>query len=508
MRPSRNATSTAPSLTSAVPLSNNVAPAFSLQTRLPARTGFAVCLVLVGIAAAPALASRPRPHVICIVADDLRGDVLSAYGGPVPTPNLDRLATRGCRFDRIVCGYPICHVSRTETLTGRVMVAEAAEGKAIPFQPEWSLWPEVMRQSGWDTVHTGKWHVRGKPTELGYERTEALFSSGGAAGASLTFPRSATGRPVTGYRGWTFKTDDGDAIIEWGVGLTPETDRRIADGAVRSVESFPVEGDRSLFLHVNFTAPHDPLLWPEQMERRYRPESVTLPVNFRPEHPFDHGNAGGRDETIVPPPRTREEVRRQRAVYFALVEQIDVQVGRILDALQARGMLENSLVIFTSDQGMAIGSHGLMGKQNQYEHTVNVPMLIAGPDVPGGAVVTAQGALRDLFPTLCDLCELPIPPSVQGNSWLPNLREQRPTSARTEFGYFTDSQRMIRSEDGWKLIWYPHLDREQFFHLPSDPDELVNLSNRPAHQERKQSLRRELLTWLREHHDPVASGEE
>lgn len=474
-----------------------------LRTGLLARACLALGVGLAATASTSAFASRP--HVICIVADDLRGDVLSVYGGPVPTPNLERLAARGCRFDRIVCGYPICHVSRTEILTGRAMVAEASDGKAVPFQAEWSLWPRVMRQAGWHTVHAGKWHVRGKPRELGYDGTEALFSSGGAAGDSLTFPLSATGRPVTGYRGWTFKAENGDAVIKWGVGLTPETDRRIGDGAVRSVESFSAERDRSLFLHVNFAAPHDPLHWPEGMVERYRPESVTLPLNFRPEHPFDHGNAGGRDESIVPPPRTRDQVRRQHAVYFALAEQIDLQVGRVLDALQHRGMLENSLIIFTSDQGMAIGSHGLMGKQNQYEHTANVPLLISGPGIPAGGVVPAQGALRDLFPTVCDLCELPVPTSVQGRSWLPAIRDQRSPSTRTEFGYFTDTQRMIRSEDGWKLIWYPDLGREQLFHVPSDPDELQDLSDYPAHQSRKRRLRKVLLSWLREQHDPVAS---
>lgn len=477
-------------------------PNFLLGTCLLAGNCFAFSIALAATNSASAFASRP--HVICIVADDLRGDVLSVYGGPVPMPNLERLAARGCRFDRIVCGYPICHVSRTEILTGRAMVAEASDGRAIPFQAEWSVWPRVMRQSGWHTVHAGKWHVRGKPQELRYDRTEALFS-GGAAGASLTYPLDATERPVTGYRGWTFKADDGDAVFEWGVGLTPETDRRIADGALRVIDSFSVEADRSLFLHVNLTAPHDPLLWPEEMKERYRPESVTLPANFRPGHPFDHGNSGGRDETIVPPPRTRDEVRCQHAVYFALAEHIDVQVGRILEALQQRGMLENSLIIFTSDQGMAIGSHGLMGKQNQYEHTANVPLLISGPGIPAGVVITAQGALRDLFPTVCDLCELPVPPSVQGKSWLPAVRDEHSAFGRSEFGYFTDTQRMIRSEDGWKLIWYPRLSHEQLFHVPSDPDELEDLSNHPAHRVRKLRLRKELLSWLHEHHDPVAS---
>ncbi len=464
---------------------------------------FCGLLAVVGSSQANA---KERPHVVCIVADDLRADLLSVYGGPVPTPNLERLAARGCRFDRVVCGYPICHVSRTEILTGRAMVAEASAGGAIPFQPEWASLPRVMQRAGWQTVHVGKWHVRGKPRELGYDRTTALYSSGGSGGEPLTFPRSATDRPVTGYRGWTFKTDDEEPVRQWGIGLTPDTDRRIADGAIEVIDTLPSEASDPMLLHVNFTAPHDPLHWPAGMENRYSPRSTTLPSNFRPEHPFDHGNAGGRDEMIVPPPRTSEDVRRQRAVYFALAEQIDIQVGRICEALQRRGMLEDTVILFTSDQGIAIGSHGLMGKQNQYEHTANVPLLLAGPGVPAGVRTTSQGALRDLFPTVCQLCDLPVPTSVQGASLLTAIDTESSTEPRNVHGYFTDTQRMIRSADDWKLIWYPKLDRYQLFHVASDPDERNDQINNPAHGDRQQELRAELVRWLREHRDPVATA--
>lgn len=446
-----------------------------------------------------------RPDIVFIVADDLRADVMSVYGGPVKTPNLEALAARGSLFRRATCGYPICHISRTEMLTGRSVVAEASTGKAVPFQPQWALWPQVMRRAGWHTVHLGKWHVEGTPWNRGYVETVALFSAGGAKGLPLTFPLSATQREVTGYVGWTFKTNENAPLPEFGVGLTPNTDVRIADGTMDVIRKNPKQ---PLFLHVNFTAPHDPLHWPVDRENRFRPEEVVLPKNFLAEHPFDHGNLRGRDEMIVPAPRTAEDVQRERAVYFGIVENIDAQVGRIVQALAEQGRLDNSLLIFTSDQGLALGSHGLMGKQNQYEHTANVPLILSGPGIPQGKRFDSQCALRDLFPTVCELTGLVIPESVQGRSLMPLLRGEKTEVHDAVFGYFTDTQRMIRTTDGWKLIWSPKANRTQLYDVPHDADERHDLSAEPAQRERMQKMLRTLKAWLHERGDSLGEATE
>jgi len=459
----------------------------------------AALLVLPGAA----WAADRQPNILLVVADDLRADVTSVYGGPVKTPNLEALAARGSVLTRATCGYPVCHVSRTELITGRCLVAEASSGRLVPLRPEWSLWPEAMQRAGWHTVYAGKWHVEGTPWARGYETTSLLYSGGGARGAPLTLGTSATGRPVTGYGGWTFRTNQDTPIPELGVGLTPETDVRIADGAIEAIRG--ATPDRPLFLHVNFTAPHDPLHWPKGMEGRYRAADVTLPANFRPGHPFDHGNANGRDEVIVPAPRSEADVRAERAVYYALVESLDAQFGRIVKALSARGELERTIVVFTSDQGLAIGSHGLMGKQNNYEHTAQVPLILAGPGIPPAKRFAAQCAVRDLYPTVCELTGRPLPESVQGKSLLPVLRGRRAEVHDAVFGYFTDTQRMIRTPDGWKLIWYPKAGRTQLFQVAEDPDELKDLSADRAHAGRLRDMTRSLRTWLRAHGDPLGT---
>ena len=456
--------------------------------------------------AAPAFAdSSAKPNVVLIVADDLRPDAVGALGNPdVKTPHLDRLAKRGCVFPRATCGYPICHVSRTELLTGRCLVAEAATGKAVPFRRDWAVWPDVMRTAGWHTVHCGKWHVEGTPWTRGYAETAGLFSGGGARGLPLTHPRSATGRPVTGYTGWTFKTDDNKPLPDLGVGLTPETDTHIAD---RAVEVIRAGRERPLFLHVNFTAPHDPLHWPPGRTDRFAPDKLPLPKNFAREHPFDHGNKGGRDETIVPAPRDPADVRRERAVYLALVEHLDDLVGRIAKALEEAGELDRTLVIFTSDHGLALGSHGLMGKQNQYEHTINVPLIVAGPGVPKGKRVPAQCYLRDLFPTVCDLTGVPVRAGLDGRSLKPVLAGEKDRVHDAVFGSFTDTQRMMRTDDGWKVVWYPKAGRTQLYHVAFDPDEMRDLAAEAAHRDRLRAMTGELRAWLRGRSDPAAPAQ-
>ena len=221
------------------------------------------------------------------------------------------------------------------------------------------------------------------------------------------------GRPVTGYRGWIFQDDQGNKFPEKGVGLTPNISQEFADAAIEFIRRKP---KKPFFLHVNFTAPHDPLFMPPGYERKYDSQKIPLPPNFLPEHPFDHGNFEGRDEKLLPWPRTPKDVREDLAVYYAVISHMDEHLGRILAALEETGLAQDTFVIFTSDHGLAMGSHGLRGKQNMYEHTVGVPLIFRGPGIPRGSRSEAQCYLRDLYPTVCDLAGIPVPPTVQGRS--------------------------------------------------------------------------------------------
>ncbi|OYW18385.1 MAG: choline-sulfatase, partial [Planctomycetales bacterium 12-60-4] len=431
------------------------------------------CLVIAAIASSAA-SSAEHPNVLLIVTDDQRPDTIAALGNPqISTPTLDRLVHAGTTFTRATCAYPLCYPSRAELLTGSVSVVHRGQ-----FGADQPLWPRVMRDAGYETWYVGKWHTRGRPADVGYENVDGLYG----AGQKPEIPqRDRQGELVTGYVGWQFQTADRQLMPEKGIGLTPNISAEFADAAVRILNR---EHTRPFFLHVNFTAPHDPLFYPTGYEQRYRPEQMLVPLNFSPEHPFDHGNLKGRDELLWPFPRTRAMVRDELTAYYALITHLDAQVGRILDVLDQRGLADNTLVIFTSDHGLAIGSHGLRGKQNMYEHTINVPLIFRGPGIPADWRVAASCYLRDLFPTVCEWAGIAAP-QTEGVSLAPILRGERTDVYPFIVGYFGDSQRMIR-QGRWKLIRYPLVGKTQLFRLDDDPDEMRNLSGQAEHQEQEQ----------------------
>ncbi|HMC11409.1 MAG TPA: sulfatase-like hydrolase/transferase, partial [Pirellulaceae bacterium] len=443
-----------------------------------------------------------------LVADDQRPDTIAALGNPhIQTPNLDALVRRGTAFTRATCAHPLCYPSRAELLTGCTGFRNGTFSE-LKLNPGIPLWPEVMRQAGYRTCYVGKWHTAGRPSKIGYTECDGLYASGRPVAENYVDFR---GRPATGYGGWQFQTDSGERFPEKGLGLTPNISSEFADAAIRLIQK---KSEQPFFIHVNFTAPHDPRIWPPGYEKKYEASKLPLPANFRGEHPFDHGNIRGRDELLLPFPRTEDDVRQELACYYAVISHLDEQIGRIFKSLDDTNQRENTLIIHTADHGLAIGSHGLVGKQNMYEHTINVPLVIAGPGIPPGQRRAAQCYLRDLFPTICDLAGITAPPHsregeapaepTDGKSLLPVLRGDKAELYPFIIGYFQDSQRMIR-EGNWKLAWYPKIDRWQLFDLANDPHELHNLLDRSDQHQRIADLRGKLLGWLKQQSDPVAA---
>jgi arylsulfatase A-like enzyme len=450
------------------------------------------------IAAVASKAFAQRPNVLLLITDDQRPDTIAAMGNPnIKTPNLDELVRRGTVFTRATCAHPLCYPSRAELLTGWTGFRNGTYSEQR-LHADVPLLPKVLRTGGYHTWYVGKWHTAGRPSTVGYEDTDGLYAGGGPRAQNYLDFR---GRPATGYGGWQFQTDGGQRFPEKGIGLTPNISAEFADATIRLISR---KTDKPFFLHVNFAAPHDPRIWPPGYERAYDPAKLPLPANYRPEHPFDHGNARGRDEVLLPFPRTEDEVRQELACYYSVISHLDAQVGRILKALDDTGQRDNTLIIFTSDHGLAIGSHGLVGKQNMYEHTINVPFVLAGPGIPRGERRAAQCYLRDLFPTICELAGLERPP-VEGQSLVPVLRGEKSELYPFIVGYFQDSQRMIR-EGNWKLAWYPKIDRWQLFDLASDPHELHDLASDFNQRPRIAGLRGKLVGWLKERGDSVAQN--
>jgi arylsulfatase A-like enzyme len=444
-----------------------------------------------------------RPNVLFLLTDDQRPDTIHALGNEaIETPHLDALAKRGVAFTRAVCANPICTPSRGEILTGASGFTSGVLDFGRVLDPKLATWPRRMKDAGYRTWYVGKWHNNGRPDLHGFEDTAGLYMGGG--GQWEVERIDWKGSKITGYRGWVFQNMDGSQKFpELGVGLQSETSRHIADFAIELINRRPAE---PFFLQVCFPTPHDPLIMPPGYDEKYPAESMPLPGNYLPQHPFDHGNFDGRDEQLLPWPRTKDQVRDVLAMYYRIITYTDEQIGRIFAALEKNGQMENTIVIFSSDHGLGVGSHGIRGKQNMYEHTVNVPLVIAGPGIPKGETRGGQAYLRDLFPTTCELVGIAIPETVEGRSQAAVIKGARESVYDAVYCYFRDKQRMVRT-DRWKLIHYPHLDRYQLFDLKSDPLEMNDLSADENHRDKFHELKVKLETWQREMNDPVLTKE-
>lgn len=444
----------------------------------------------------PCAQTGPR-NVLILYSDDHSHHALGAAGNKeVMTPNLDRLAYRGMLFTQahVMGGHQgaVCVPSRAMLLTGRYVNRLPGDGATIPaaFQ---SL-PEVLRERGYTTYHTGKWHSDKASHHRMFSAAGDVFFGG------MHFPRDGGQEHPTVY---AFDP----------AGVWPETLRRradtfssalYADNAIRFL-STPEARERPFLCYVAFTSPHDPRTPPARWAARYDPARIPLPGNFLPRHPFDNGDLNTRDEQLLPRPLDADTMRKDIAAYYAMISEMDEQVGRILDALRSNGLDRNTLVVFAGDNGLAMGRHGLLGKQNLYEHSIRVPMVMAGPGIPRGGRYEGFVYLSDIAPTLLELLGMPRPESFEALSHASVLRRPDKPLRDRIYNVYGNWSRSIKTAYGMKLILY-NVDgqiREQLFDLAADPLEMRDLSADPSYRERKAQLRALLRQEMRDKHDDL-----
>ncbi len=432
--------------------------------------------------------SQERPNILFLFTDDQRFDTIRALGNEeIITPNMDRLVELGTTFTHATIQGSVvpavCQPSRAMLMTGRSLY------RAPRDCGELTTLPQHLRAHGYETFGTGKWH--NLPDS--YARS---FSSG----ASIFFGGMWNHLEMPVY---DFHPQ----------GSYPQEDRYVAktfsselfsDDAVTFLSETPE--DRPFFAYVSYTAPHDPRMAPKEYAELYDPAKITVPSNFQPVHSFNNGEMVIRDEMLAPFPRTPEIVQEHIAAYYAMITHLDAQIGRVLEALEESGRADDTIVVFAGDNGLAVGQHGLMGKQNMYEHSVRVPLVMSGPGIEAGERSDALCYLLDIFPTLCERVDLPAPETVEGRSLAAALRDER-----AEVGYeslffaYRDCQRAVR-DDRWKLVEYfePAERVTQLFDLQADPLETANLASAPAMEEEVSRLRGMLGEWQRRVGDEAA----
>ena len=399
-----------------------------------------------------------KPNVILILADDLRADALGCYGNNVlKTPNIDRLAETGMLFTNsyIMGGHhgAISAPSRAMLLSGKYLfnVYDKLDGVLTM--------PMHFASHGYKTFGTGKWHNEKTAFEGSFQNGKNVFLGGMADHFNIPLcdmgEEGKLSQPVT--KG--FSTD------------------LFAEAAMEFLDDY--SGGRSgnpFFCYVAFTAPHDPYSPRPDFINKYTPDSIELPGNFMPLHPFAFDDLTVRDENLLPWPRPAEYVKMAIADYYGLIEHLDKSVGDIISILKKKGLYKNTIIVFASDNGLAIGSHGLLGKQNLYEHSMKVPLIISGPGIPKGKKSEAFACLFDMFPTLAELCSLPAPEGIDGQSLEPVISGRSKEIRSSVFTAYRNTIRAVRTNE-WKLIRYPERDFTQLFNLTDDPLELNNLPN-------------------------------
>jgi arylsulfatase A-like enzyme len=435
----------------------------------------AVFLVTLVLRAAP-------PNIILIESDDQRADSIAALGNTtIKTPGLDRLATQGFAFlnarnqgsyNGAVCiaSRSMCHSGQSlwhysDNLKGRVTLGE------------------MLQTEGYHTYGTGKWHNGVESMKRSFTAADHLTPGFLGRGHDSAFVTQSIH----------------DGTVTNGKNVPPE---HSTDLIGRTAVDFLGSYDRKkpFFLYVGFNAPHDPYTRIPAFEATYRDEAgrskVPLFDNFLPQPPVDPGVMSIRDEVLLPHPLVPDAVRDQNAIYYGMISHLDSWVGKILDQLKAKGLEENTLVIFTSDHGLARGSHGLLGKQNVYEHSLRVPMLLRGPGITAGGKSTSPIYNFELYRTIAEAAAAkPKAGQVEGESFLPIATGRTKGSRNVVYDGYTNLMRAVVEGD-WKLI-ETHVKKvrgTQLFNLAADPSEKTNLATDPAHEEKLKSLREQMIT--------------
>lgn len=229
----------------------------------------------------------------------------------------------------------------------------------------------------------------------------------------------------------------------------------------------------------------------------YPVEKISVPPNFLPELPFDQGDHKLRDEILAPFPRTEHAIKVHRREYYAIISHLDQQVGRILDALEKSGRAANTFVVFTGDHGLAVGEHGLMGKQNMYDCSIRMPMIVRGPGVKAGRRCDQLIYQHSLFATTCDVAGVPVPKHVQFPSLKKLWMGSDEPAHDAVFCNYKEFQRMVRTRTH-KLTVYPQIGKVEMFDVAADPWETKDISAEPKMQGLKQELWARLVAYQKE----------
>lgn len=471
-----------------------------------------VVLILGGISSALS-AAEPRRNVLFIVSDDLN-NFLGCYGDPrAKTPNIDKLAARGVRFDRAYCSFPLCGPSRNSMLTGLypnstgILANQQIFRQTIPSQ--FSL-PQAFRNSGYFAARIGKLYHYNVPRSIGTNGHDDPGSW------EMELNPAGVDRLEEEPKIFTLVPGQFGGSLSWYA--SPKSDEHHTDGMMAENAEWVLERcakkkDRPFFLAVGFFRPHTPYVAPAKPYFEWYPEKEMPVVQGVKE-----------DQADLPPAalgshkkeqeKLTDDLRRQAVqAYYASISFMDAQVGRVVNALDRLGLAEKTVIVFTSDHGYHMGEHGLWQKMSLFEESARVPLLIVAPGVAVKEGVSKSPVSHvDLFPTLAELCGVKQPENLQGKSLVPMLKDPKAVgrgwaitqvmrgggpnraSVTTNVGsdgpsFFGYTLRTAR----WRYTeWDEGKKGRELYDHDADPKELKNLASDPAHATTIEDLSKQL----------------
>ena len=467
-----------------------------------------VCYSLCGLVAATLLlgscvgrvsAEDTRPNVLFIISDDLNNSI-GCYDSPlVKTPNIDRLASRGVRFERAYCQFPLCGPSRNSMLTGLYPNSTGIIANAQIFRqtiPQQLSLPHAFRLQGYFAARIGKLYHYNVPKSIG--------TNGHDDPASWELELNPAGCDRLLEEGDIFSLRPGNfgGTLSWYAsqrGDLLHTDGMLASDAEWVLERCARDRSRPFFLAVGFYRPHTPYVAPKEYFAGYPQQQMPLVQGVAEDQqdlPAPALGSHKKEHEDLTDPLRREAIQ----AYFASITFMDAQVGRVLNALDRLGLADNTIVVFTSDHGYHLGEHGLWQKMSLFEESARVPLIIAAPGkAKPGAVARTPVGLVDLFPTLSELCGVRAPENLQGQSLVPILAD--PTQAGrgwalsqvTRGGRRNQTFGFTLRTPRWRYTeWDQARQGRELYDHQNDPRELTNLADDPSHAEQVETLSRQL----------------
>jgi uncharacterized sulfatase len=428
-------------------------------------------------------ANEPRRNVLFIAVDDMNND-LGCYGHPlVKSPNLDRLASRGVRFERAYCQYPLCSPSRSSLMTGRRPDTTRVFNLQYHFRsslPDVITLSQLFKNNGYYAARVGKIYHYGVPGDIGTNGLDdppswtEVFNPAGIDKTALE-PKLTRYTPKRGLGSALSFYEDPEGKDE------EHTDGKVATQAIHLLETHK---DKPFFLAVGFYRPHTPYIAPKKYFDLYPIDKITVPP------------VSAADVQNVPTPALAStkpwpsfgvselQAREAKRAYYAAISFVDAQIGRVIEAVDRLGLRENTIIVFWSDHGYHLGEHGLWMKRSCFEQSARVPLIIAAPGRKAiGQVSPRTVELLDLYPTLADLARLSPPAGLQGVSLqplldAPQLEWQRPAFTQVQHGAIAGHT--IRTERWRYTEWNEGEKGVQLYDHDADPQELRNLANDPA----------------------------